>query len=62
MALTASRLRVTSSTVITAEALLAHWQGHRRVTRRAIEAFRKISFLAFRLEECARFLRWLRNL
>lgn len=26
-------------TVITAEELLSHWQGHRRVTRRVIEAF-----------------------
>ncbi|MEO6001369.1 MAG: hypothetical protein ABIN89_31245 [Chitinophagaceae bacterium] len=25
--------------VITPEALLAHWQGHRRLTRRLIEAF-----------------------
>ena len=27
------------SPVITAEQLLEHWQGHRRLTRRAIEAF-----------------------
>jgi uncharacterized damage-inducible protein DinB len=27
------------STVITPQALLAHWQGHRRLTRRVIEAF-----------------------
>ncbi|HWR52254.1 MAG TPA: DinB family protein [Bryobacteraceae bacterium] len=27
------------STFITPEALLAHWQGHRRVTRRVIDAF-----------------------
>jgi uncharacterized damage-inducible protein DinB len=27
------------ATVVTAEALLAHWQGHRRLTRRVIEAF-----------------------
>jgi len=26
-------------TVLTGEALLAHWQGHRRLTRRMIEAF-----------------------
>ncbi|MES3035541.1 MAG: DinB family protein [Gemmatimonadota bacterium] len=30
---------VSTSTVITPEALLAHWQGHRRVTRRVIAAF-----------------------
>jgi uncharacterized damage-inducible protein DinB len=28
-----------AATVVTAEALLAHWQGHRRLTRRVIEAF-----------------------
>ena len=28
-----------TSTVISSEALLDHWQGHRRLTRRAIEAF-----------------------
>ena len=27
------------TTVITAEELLEHWQGHRRLTRRVIEAF-----------------------
>jgi uncharacterized damage-inducible protein DinB len=30
---------VSESTFITAEALLEHWQGHRRVTRRLIAAF-----------------------
>jgi uncharacterized damage-inducible protein DinB len=30
---------VSSKLVIPVEALLEHWQGHRRVTRRAIEAF-----------------------
>ncbi len=29
----------TSSIVITPEALLEHWQGHRRVTRRVIDVF-----------------------
>jgi uncharacterized damage-inducible protein DinB len=47
MALTASTPHVTSSTVITAEALLAHWQGHRRVTRRAIEAFPEDKLFSF---------------
>ena len=28
-----------SDTFITPEALLAHWQGHRRLTRRVIDAF-----------------------
>ena len=27
------------TTAVTAEALLAHWQGHRRLTRRLIEAY-----------------------
>lgn len=30
---------VSSPVVITPEALLAHWQGHRRLTRRVIQAF-----------------------
>jgi len=34
-----STATVTSSQVIPAEALLAHWQGHRRLTRRVIDAF-----------------------
>lgn len=32
-------MTVPSSAFITPEALLAHWQGHRRLTRRVIEAF-----------------------
>jgi len=28
-----------TETVLSSEALLAHWQGHRRLTRRVIEAF-----------------------
>jgi uncharacterized damage-inducible protein DinB len=28
-----------TSTVMTSDSLLSHWQGHRRLTRRAIEAF-----------------------
>lgn len=28
-----------AETVISSEAMLAHWQGHRRLTRRTIEAF-----------------------
>jgi uncharacterized damage-inducible protein DinB len=39
MASTANTLATNSSPVVTAEALLAHWQGHRRLTRRVIEAF-----------------------
>jgi uncharacterized damage-inducible protein DinB len=39
MASTANALDINSSTVITPEALLAHWQGHRRLTRRVIDAF-----------------------
>ena len=29
----------TSTAAVTADALLAHWQGHRRLTRRLIEAY-----------------------
>src|SRR4026207_2091158 len=31
--------QATTPTVITPEALLEHWQGHRRLTRRLIEVF-----------------------
>ncbi len=36
-----------SPSVITAEALLQHWQGHRRVTRRYIEAFPEETMFKF---------------
>jgi uncharacterized damage-inducible protein DinB len=36
-----------STTFITADALLAHWQGHRRVTRRVIEAFPEDKLFGF---------------
>jgi uncharacterized damage-inducible protein DinB len=39
MASTANASATSPATVISAEALLAHWQGHRRLTRRVIEAF-----------------------
>jgi uncharacterized damage-inducible protein DinB len=35
--------------VISAEALLAHWQGHRRLTRRVIEAFPEDKLFDFSL-------------
>jgi|SRR5579862_378248 len=34
-------------TVLTAEELLAHWQGHRRLTRRMIEAFPEDKLFSF---------------
>jgi uncharacterized damage-inducible protein DinB len=34
-----SKKAADTATVITSETLLNHWQGHRRVTRRVIEAF-----------------------
>ena len=34
-------------TVLTPEALLEHWQGHRRLTRRVIEAFPEDQLFAF---------------
>lgn len=36
-----------SSTFISPEALLKHWQGHRRLTRRAIEAFPEEELFTF---------------
>jgi uncharacterized damage-inducible protein DinB len=38
---------VSSSVVITPEALLAHWQGHRRLTRRTIMAFPEDQLFSF---------------
>ncbi|NIJ53906.1 DinB family protein [Dyadobacter arcticus] len=37
----------TSANVISQEALLDHWQGHRRLTRKAIEAFPEDQFYGF---------------
>src|SRR6266480_4434050 len=34
-------------TVLTAKVLLAHWQGHRRLTRRVIEAFPEDKLFSF---------------
>jgi len=39
MASTANISETIPASVISAEALLAHWQGHRRLTRRVIEVF-----------------------
>lgn len=36
-----------SETVITPEAMLAHWQGHRRLTRRTIAAFPEKEFTTY---------------
>jgi uncharacterized damage-inducible protein DinB len=36
-----------SASVITPEALLEHWQGHRRLTRRVIEAFPEDQLFTF---------------
>jgi len=38
-----------STQVITPEALLSHWQGHRRLTRRVIEAFPEDQLSTFSL-------------
>lgn len=43
---TAQELAATT-TVITAEALLDHWQGHRRLSRKVIEAFPEDQFYTF---------------
>ena len=36
-----------STVVITPEAFLAHWQGHRRLTRRVVAAFPEDQFFSF---------------
>lgn len=36
-----------STSVLTPDALLAHWQGHRRLTRKVIAAFPEDKFLTF---------------
>src|SRR5215207_8321175 len=38
-----------STVFITPDAMLAHWQGHRRLTRRVIEAFPEDQLFAFSL-------------
>lgn len=38
---------ITPTSVITPEELLEHWQGHRRLTRRVIEAFPEEAFFSF---------------
>ena len=38
-----------TTSVLTPEALLAHWQGHRRLTRRVIEAFPEDKLFHFSL-------------
>lgn len=38
---------VTTDRTITRDALLAHWQGHRRLTRRVIEAFPEDQLFTF---------------
>jgi uncharacterized damage-inducible protein DinB len=38
---------VSTASVITPEAFLAHWQGHRRLTRRVIEAFPEDKLFTF---------------
>ena len=40
---------------ISTDALLDHWQGHRRVTRRVIEAFPEAALAASRSAGCGRF-------
>ena len=46
---TSSATAPQTATVLTADALLAHWQGHRRLTRRVIEAFPEDKLFTFSL-------------
>jgi len=39
--------QVSQAVVLTADAALAHWQGHRRLTRRVIEAFPEDKFFTY---------------
>ena len=47
MSSAANASRADKVTVLTAEVLLAHWQGHRRLTRRMIEAFPEDKLFSF---------------
>jgi uncharacterized damage-inducible protein DinB len=47
MASTQNASTASLATVLTAEALLEHWQGHRRVTRRVIETFPEDKLFGF---------------
>ncbi len=38
---------ITTETVLSSQALLEHWQGHRRLTRRVIEAFPEEKLFSF---------------
>jgi len=49
MASTANASYTDSASVISAGALLEHWQGHRRLTRRVIEAFPEDKLFNFSL-------------
>jgi uncharacterized damage-inducible protein DinB len=49
MSATGGAVLTESTTFITPDALLAHWQGHRRLTRRVIEAFPDDKLFSFSL-------------
>jgi uncharacterized damage-inducible protein DinB len=42
-------IEMTSANLLTADALLDHWQGHRRLTRKTIEAFPEDKLFQFSL-------------
>lgn len=42
-----SKAQVSGVTVLTSDAVLEHWQGHRRLTRRVIEAFPEDKFYTY---------------
>ncbi|SEI99187.1 Uncharacterized damage-inducible protein DinB (forms a four-helix bundle) [Dyadobacter sp. SG02] len=44
---TEQEMATTTTNVISAEALLDHWQGHRRLSRKVIEAFPEDQFYTF---------------
>jgi hypothetical protein len=49
----------TTMNLVTADALLNNWQGHRRLTRKTIEAFPEEKLFQFRWAACGRLPRWL---
>jgi uncharacterized damage-inducible protein DinB len=46
---TEATVSTTAAAAITPEALLEHWQGHRRLTRRVIDAFPEDQLFSFRV-------------
>lgn len=48
--------------IITPDALLAHWQGHRSLTRKVIEAFPDDKLFTYSIGGMRPFRNWYKNL